>query len=1154
VRLQGVGAESVIINADAHPAGKMEAWRRQVNCLFGLSLQGRPLIGNGVPGDPYDVGSNPYKCPDSMQQRVDRIPMEAIVGWDTTGNGNLAQQLQEPTLMGAYEGAGITVLGRGIRIPANSTDFFGVGDAEAGFPAGYEYLTTADCSSARASSTDGRDYGTSNFLCNPSRIDGLSVINSSQGGGAIFVHGWNHNLEIGNTRIHGNHGTLTGGITVGNGEFPDAFIAGAASDNPPPPGLPASGLLDNEQAGYGFNRNVKVHHNAVTDNLSLGDALYSGTPSAAGGITFCSGADGYLLNYNWVCGNMSSGDAGGVAHSGFINDGTISHNWIMFNQSQNPTIPTNGGGLAVLGAAPDPTVAGLECGSVTDVDCPPGLAEGTGRNLVIDANLLLGNSAESGTGGGLRLQVVNGQDVAALPRNSSRWNDVTVTNNIIANNVAGWDGGGVSMQDALRVRFINNTVVANDTTASAGVLFNTLGAPLSAAPPDGVIDDSTDQPSGLVTMKNTQNLQTAIATASPSVNCPTGYSAGNCQLISLPQLTNNLFYQNRSFHIGLGALGLGQQSQQKVVTLYPTLNQEVIGADGGTGWCAASGTADPGAAAPPNNSAATVYWDLGVRGDPTTTPNSGGNGALSPAYSVLTNAGLYPGANNVAGGSTPGALVIREYCNGSRIPPEQCAGVDPNDTIAQAQCRGYHVPAGHSESTGLYPVFALANIAPSATVDEGNNWINLTYGPLSLSNPSQYVAKNTALTALGDYGLPAGSPAIDKIPFSNTATSPYQLAPTFDFNGVRRKGNGVSTAIDIGAIEFAGGGGGSGLSASVTPSSLSFGTWATGTTSPFQTVTVTNTGTSALAGGAYTFGSATQFSRATALQGGAGSCGATLAVGASCTINVVFHPTAPAGDKSTTLAVAYTGATVTGSPVQLSGTGTGMAVTPASLAFGNVAAGTTSAAATLTVTNATGGTRSLAIAITAPFSRATAAQGGAGSCGATLGNNASCTINVVYTRGAATPSGTVDNGTATITTNGGFTVANSPVTLTGTNAAVGTVSLTPASWSPSATRGCGLFACPVQGFTLTNTGSVPVTVASGVLSGASEFAIVGLLTTCGPGAGQIANITSLSPGASCTITVRFAPPSGDTAGAKAGTLSVSDAAGTQSASLSGTAN
>ena len=59
------------------------------------------------------------------------------------------------------------------------------------------------------------------------------------------------------------------------------------------------------------------------------------------------------------------------------------------------------------------------------------------------------------------------------------WNHVTVTNNIIANNVAGWDGAGISLLDALNIDIINNTIVSNDTTASAGVLFNTLGAPVA---------------------------------------------------------------------------------------------------------------------------------------------------------------------------------------------------------------------------------------------------------------------------------------------------------------------------------------------------------------------------------------------------------------------------------------------------------------------------------------------------------------------------------------------------------------------------------------------------------------------------------------------------------------------------------------------------
>jgi hypothetical protein len=96
-----------------------------------------------------------------------------------------------------------------------------------------------------------------------------------------------------------------------------------------------------------------------------------------------------------------------------------------------------------------------------------------------------------------------------------------------------------------------------------------------------------------------------------------------------------------------------------------------------------------------------------------------------------------------------------------------------------------------------------------------------------------------------------------------------------------------------------------------------------GTTSAAQTLTVTNTGNVALTGGTATFGGGTPqpFSRAGAAGGAGGTCTATLAVGASCTYNVVFHsPTGTVTTFNRTVTAAYTGATVTGSPVALSGT------------------------------------------------------------------------------------------------------------------------------------------------------------------------------------------------------------------------------------------
>src|SRR5207253_8832941 len=69
------------------------------------------------------------------------------------------------------------------------------------------------------------------------------------------------------------------------------------------------------------------------------------------------------------------------------------------------------------------------------------------------------------------------------------------------------------------------------------------------------------------------------------------------------------------------------------------------------------------------------------------------------------------------------------------------------------------------------------------------------------------------------------------------------------------------------------------FTATVSSNPLAFGSWANGTTGARQTLTLTNTGNSALSGLTFTFGGVTPqpFARATATQGGAGSCSTTLA-------------------------------------------------------------------------------------------------------------------------------------------------------------------------------------------------------------------------------------------------------------------------------------
>src|SRR5437879_9674278 len=116
--------------------------------------------------------------------------------------------------MGALEGAAITVLSKGLQFPAGS-DPFGVNPTAPGlFPTGTTLLQNVTGVSTDHCNITPNPYP-SNFMCNPSSIDGLGITDSSQGGGAIFVHGWGHNIQIANKRIYKNAGKLSDGIIIG---------------------------------------------------------------------------------------------------------------------------------------------------------------------------------------------------------------------------------------------------------------------------------------------------------------------------------------------------------------------------------------------------------------------------------------------------------------------------------------------------------------------------------------------------------------------------------------------------------------------------------------------------------------------------------------------------------------------------------------------------------------------------------------------------------------------------------------------------------------------------------------------------------------------------------------------------------------------------
>lgn len=325
------------------------------------------------------------------------------------------------------------------------------------------------------------------------------------------------------------------------------------------------------------------------------------------------------------------------------------------------------------------------------------------------------------------------------------------------------------------------------------------------------------------------------------------------------------------------------------------------------------------------------------------------------------------------------------------------------------------------------------------------------------------------------------------------------------------------------------------------PTSLTFPSQTVGTTSAPQSVVVSNTGTTAInfAGFTVTGTNAGDFAVPLPTSGTICNPAGSLAAGASCTIDVLFTPTA-AGTRTGTLNVADN---ATGSPQTVTLTGTGaiqlgtIAISPTSLTFATQTVGTTSAAQTVTVSN-TGGVNVTfsSIATTGDFAGATTAQ-----CPSIAVEATPCTFQIMFKPTAAgTRTGAItftDNASGspqTVTLTG--TAVNGPATVTVTPS-----SLTFASQPVNSTS-------PAQNVTVTNTGTGPATISTFSITGSnsSSFALVSGTNACAPNG-------TLAASASCTIGVTFTPT---VTGELVATLSIADSAtgSPQTVALNGTGN
>ncbi len=317
---------------------------------------------------------------------------------------------------------------------------------------------------------------------------------------------------------------------------------------------------------------------------------------------------------------------------------------------------------------------------------------------------------------------------------------------------------------------------------------------------------------------------------------------------------------------------------------------------------------------------------------------------------------------------------------------------------------------------------------------------------------------------------------------------------------------------------------------SISPSTIQFPSTAAGATSAAQVLTVKNIGAATANISTVTLAGVNPGDFA--LTNG---CNSTLAVNATCTLSVVFTPAAASTTYTALVSVASDDPN-SPATAALSGISPGAAaptatLTPASFAFGSVATGAT---ATTTLTLANTGTVDISInshsALTAPLSLTGT------TCSTTLAKGASCTYVVSF---SPTETGSISQ-IFSVTDSAG--TQSSALTGNGVSGPATTpaATLTPSSLDFGSVQ-TGITSA-AKTATLTSTGTAALAISSIQITGANA-AVFASTNNCG---------TSLAIGASCTISVTFAPTA---TGSDSASITVADNApgSPQTVTLTGTA-
>jgi hypothetical protein len=396
--------------------------------------------------------------------------------------------------------------------------------------------------------------------------------------------------------------------------------------------------------------------------------------------------------------------------------------------------------------------------------------------------------------------------------------------------------------------------------------------------------------------------------------------------------------------------------------------------------------------------------------------------------------------------------------------------------------------AGTGSSTGLVT-------ASPGSIDFGQVQVGTTSQglPVTIENAGTAAVAVSGVTVTGPFAvasngcgssIAAKSDCALSLTFAPTqpgsATGTLTLTDSAGTQNVALSGSGAAVATDV-----------------LSPTTLSFPSTIAGLISSPQIVTLTNNGDLPLTSIALTTSPAFQVSS---------TCGTTLAGHSNCAINVAFAPTA----AGTVSGILHVSDAIQTQAVALTGTGLqppAIGVSPSQLVFSAQALGQASSPATLTISN-TGGAPMSNVGFQISGQSAANFSWTANTCGATLNNGGTCTVQVVFTPASAGPS------SATLVVSSSTQgVMPVQVTLSGVGQAATGLSITPSQMT--FTQSVIGQASAAQTETITNTSG---TAASGLtLSTASPFRLA--QNTCP---------SILAAGASCTTGVVFTPAANGT--------------------------